>query len=475
MKTLNDDTIMAVATPSGKGALAIIRLSGKEAFTIADSIWKGARLDKCKTHTAHLGFIIDEAGNLLDQAVATLFRGPKSFTGEDVVELTLHGSPWIIREVCNLLLRKGARGAEPGEYSRRAYLNGRMDLSSAEGVADLIASSSRAAHRLAMQQTTGSFSKEFNQLRDTLIELASLLELELDFSEEDVEFADRTRLIEIATLLLLKIERLTDSFATGRAIKEGVPVVIAGMPNVGKSTLLNAILNEDKAIVSDIPGTTRDIIEDTCEIEGVLFRFIDTAGLRESSDKIESIGIERARKRLEQASIILWLIDPHISIGDQIAEMNSTLKDLSPDQKIIPVITKTASEGITESHIDSVLKYINAVMVSEDFVNEIQNIVRISAAEGNGLDSLNEALKKASTSDYDPEKEIILTNARHYGDLLTASQALRRALEQMKVGSSADFIAMDIREATSALSSLTGTITTPDLLNSIFSKFCIGK
>ncbi|MDE5871817.1 MAG: tRNA uridine-5-carboxymethylaminomethyl(34) synthesis GTPase MnmE, partial [Muribaculaceae bacterium] len=310
MKTLSDDTIMAVATPSGKGALAIIRLSGKDAFKIADSVWRGASLSDSHTHTVHLGNIIDENGNILDQAVATLFKGPKSFTGEDVVEFSLHGSPWIIRETGNLLLRRGARGAEPGEFSRRAYLNGRMDLASAEGVAELIASSSRAAHRLAMQQTRGAFSKEFNDLRDKLIELASLLELELDFSEEDVEFADRSRLIDIATLLLLKIDRLTTSYAAGRAIKEGVPVVIAGMPNVGKSTLLNALLQEDKAIVSDIPGTTRDIIEDTCEIEGVLFRFVDTAGLRDSADTIESIGIERARKRLAQASIVLWLIDP---------------------------------------------------------------------------------------------------------------------------------------------------------------------
>ncbi|MDE7345930.1 MAG: tRNA uridine-5-carboxymethylaminomethyl(34) synthesis GTPase MnmE [Muribaculaceae bacterium] len=475
MKALSDDTIMAVATPSGNGALAIIRISGPEAFCIADSVWYGADLKNCASHTVHLGNIIDENGDNLDQAVATLFKGPKSFTGEDIVEFTLHGSPWIIREVSNLLLRRGARGAEPGEFSRRAYLNGRMDLASAEGVADLIASSSRAAHRLAMQQTRGSFSKEFNELRDKLIELASLLELELDFSEEDVEFADRTRLVEIASLLLLKIDRLTASYATGRAIKEGVPVVIAGMPNVGKSTLLNAFLQEDKAIVSDIPGTTRDIIEDTCEIEGVLFRFIDTAGLRESSDRIESIGIERARKRLNQASIVLWLIDPLSPIGEQIAEMNATIKNLSPDRKIIPVITKISAPGVTELHLDSVQKYLDAVLVSEEFPNDFQKIVKISAAEGIGLESLCESLKKASISDFDPEKELLLTNARHYGDLLKAGNALRRALDQMQAGASVDFIAMDIREATSALSSLTGAITTPDLLNSIFSRFCIGK
>lgn len=475
MKTFFDDTIMAVATPSGKGALAIIRLSGKDALLIADTVWKGMKLSECKSHTAHLGNIVDENGDILDQAVATIFKGPKSFTGEDVVEFSLHGSPWIIREVSNLLLRKGARGAEPGEFSRRAYLNGRMDLASAEGVADLIASSSRAAHRLAMQQTRGTFSREFNDLRDKLIELASLLELELDFSEEDVEFADRSRLVEITTLLLLKIDRLTNSYATGRAIKEGVPVVIAGMPNVGKSTLLNSILQEDKAIVSDIPGTTRDIIEDTSEIDGVLFRFIDTAGLRESSDKIENIGIERARRRLNQASIILWLIDPLSSLSEQINEMNDTLKNLTPGQKIIPIITKTSAPGMSETSIEGIRKYLEAVFTSEKLPNDIQPIIKISAAENIGLATLNGALKKASTGDYDPEKELLLTNARHYADLLHAGEALRRALSQMQTGSSADFIAMDIREATSALSSLTGTITTPDLLNSIFSKFCIGK
>ena len=475
MKTFIDDTIMAVATPSGKGALAIIRISGHKALHIADSVWIGAELSECRSHTVHLGNIVDENGDILDQAVATVFKGPKSFTGEDVVEFSLHGSSWIIREVSNLLIRKGARGAEPGEFSRRAYLNGRMDLASAEGVADLINSSSKAAHRLAIQQTRGVFSKEFNELRDKLIELASLLELELDFSEEDVEFADRTHLIEIATLLLLKIDRLTNSYATGRAIKEGVPVVIAGMPNVGKSTLLNALLQDDKAIVSDIPGTTRDIIEDTCEIDGVLFRFIDTAGLRESSDKIENIGIERARRRLNQAFIVLWLIDPLAPLSDQINEMNFTLKDLTPEQKIIPVITKTSAPGMSESTIEGIEKYLEAVFTSEKLPNDILPIIKISACENIGLSSLTEALKKASTGEYDPEKELLLTNARHYAQLRHAGEALRRALGQMQAGASADFIAMDIREATSALSSLTGTISTPDLLNSIFSRFCIGK
>lgn len=474
MSTTSDNTIIAVATPPGEGALAIIRLSGKDAFCIADSVWKGAKLSECTSHTVHLGNIVDEKGEILDQAVTTVFRGPNSFTGENVVEFSLHGSRWIIREVSNLLLRQGARGAEPGEFSRRAYLNGRMDLASAEGIADLIASSSKAAHRLAIQQTRGAFSKEFNALRDQLIELASLLELELDFSEEDVEFADRTRLVGIATQLLSKIKRLTNSYATGRAFKEGVPVVIAGMPNVGKSTLLNALLQEDKAIVSDIPGTTRDIIEDTCEIEGVLFRFIDTAGLRESTDTIESIGIERARKRLEKAAIVLWLIDPIADIESQIKEMQESLSMSDSGQtvqesvrKLIPVVTKTSLAVSENLDMEAIGDLIHDASGAKP--------LQISATEDSGLDTLREALKRVATSEYDPEKELLLTNARHYGDLLTASQTLRRALEQIKAGASADFIAMDIREATTALTSLTGAITTPDLLNSIFSRFCIGK
>lgn len=463
--SLNEDTIVAPATPAGSGALAILRLSGPEALKIADSVWKGAQLSESESHTAHLGCIVDESGNILDQAVATLYVAPKSFTGEDSVEFSLHGSPWIVRQVTNLLLRKGARGAEPGEFSRRAYLNGRMDLASAEGVADLIASSSKAAHRLAMMQTRGEFSKEFNLLRDKLIELASLLELELDFSEEDVEFADRTQLLETAGLLLSKIERLTASYATGRAFKEGVPVVIAGVPNVGKSTLLNALLQEDKAIVSDIPGTTRDIIEDTCEIEGVLFRFVDTAGLRESSDTVENMGIERARQRLRKASIILWLIDPSAPIEPQLQEMRASISDDVCEQTLIPVITKTLGASVSAESIEA----------AEEALKDFSPVLKISVKEDYGTDELRDALKHAATREYDPEKELLLTNARHYSDLLRASKALQNAVSQMQAGASADFIAMDIREATSALSSLTGEISTPDLLNSIFSHFCIGK
>lgn len=483
-----DDTIVALATPSGKGALALIRISGPDAIKIADSVWQGKSLLSCASHTAHLGYIKDEDANILDQAVATIFLAPNSFTGENIVEFSIHGSQWIIRQVINLLIRKGARGAEPGEFSRRAYMNSRMDLASAEGVADLIASSSKAAHTLAINQTRGSFSREFNTLRDKLIQLASLLELELDFSEEDVEFADRSTLLNTANELLTKIDRLTKSYSAGRAFKEGVPVVIAGVPNVGKSTLLNALLQEDKAIVSDIPGTTRDVIEDTCEIEGILFRFIDTAGLRQSSDRIESIGIDLARKRLSQASIILWLFEPLSPIAPQIEEMKASISGFNSNKTIIPVITKTSLPEIQSDTIAQIEKQITEVSAetgvqtketskyhSEEATIRIQDPIKISAAEDLGLDKLCSDLKSASTGDYDPEKEIVLTNARHYSDLLKAGTALRRAISQISSGTSADFIAMDIREATAALSSLTGTITSPDLLNSIFSSFCIGK
>ncbi|MDE6341996.1 MAG: 50S ribosome-binding GTPase, partial [Muribaculaceae bacterium] len=319
-------------------------------------------------------------------------------------------------------------------------------------------------------QTRGAFSKEFNTLRDRLIELASLLELELDFSEEDVEFADRTHLMDITRQLLRKINRLTASYSAGRAFKEGIPVVIAGLPNVGKSTLLNALLQEDKAIVSNIPGTTRDIIEDTCEIEGILFRFVDTAGLHESSDMVESIGIERARRRMEQAAIIAWLIDPTAPAEPQLNELSELLPKLTEHQKLIAVITKGATQPQS-----SALNAIDQKLAELPAREKICDLVRISAAEDEGLDKLRTALRQAATSDYNPDNEILLTNARHYSDLLTAGKALTRALEGMESRTSADFIAMDIREATTALSSLTGAITPPDLLNSIFSQFCIGK
>ena len=303
-------TITAVSTAPGAGGIAVIRISGTKAIEIADSAWKGKSLTDALSHTAHLGKYYSTSGDLLDEAVATIFRAPASFTGEDVVEISVHGSRWIQKEIIADLIRRGAYAAAPGEFTQRAFINGRLDLAQAEGVADLIASSSRAAHKLAISQTRGGFSRELELLREKLVDFASLLELELDFSEEDVEFADRTRLSELGNTIMKKITRLANSYSSGAALKNGVPVVIAGIPNAGKSSLLNLLLSDDKAIVSDIPGTTRDIIEDTAEIDGILYRFIDTAGLRTTSDKVEKLGIERARLQMTKASIIIWIIDP---------------------------------------------------------------------------------------------------------------------------------------------------------------------
>ena len=325
---IQDDTIVAVATPQGTGGIAVVRVSGPEAVNVVARGWKGCDLEKCASHTVHLGTLMDTEREAVDQCVATVFRSPKSYTGEDTVELALHGSPWIQRRAVETLISYGARPAGPGEFTRRAFLNGRLDLAQAEGVADLISASSRAAHRLAMQQASGGFSRKIDTLRERLIEFAALLELELDFSEEDVEFADRTRLLELARTTRDEVASLAATFDAGQAFKAGVPVVIAGVPNAGKSTLLNRLLREDKAIVTPIAGTTRDILEDTVEIGGILFRFIDTAGLHESTDEVERIGIDRARDRIARARILIWMLDTTADLNSQLAELRSLLPTL---------------------------------------------------------------------------------------------------------------------------------------------------
>ncbi len=467
-------TITAISTPHGTGGIAVVRLSGPQAFEIADRAWKGAPLAEAATHTAHLGTITDADGSALDQAVATVFRAPRSFTGEDTVEFSVHGSKWIQRKVVERLIALGARAAEPGEFSRRAFLNGRLDLAQAEGVADLIAASSRAAHRLAMSQVSGTFSSRLNSLRDSLVELASLLELELDFSEEEVEFADRARLRDITHQTLAMTERLASTYAAGRAFKEGVPVVIAGAPNAGKSTLLNRLLGEDKAIVSDIPGTTRDVIEGTREIGGVLFRFFDTAGLRDTSETVERIGIERARDIIGRAAIVLWLIDASAPCLAQRLEETEVQIDAHPQARHIILFTKAdkTAGGMPDDAAEMRSK--RASMPGETDGIEAGSL-RISAKEDLNIDTLEAALVAAAKSEHDPDAELIVTNARHHAALLAGAESLRRVDEGLASGLPADLIAQDVRESLHHLGLLTGAVTTDTLLGTIFSRFCIGK
>ena len=496
---MNQDTIVAISTPYGTGGIAVIRLSGPEALEIADRVWKGKPLAEAPSHTAHLGTITGDAEcEELDHAVATLFRGPRSFTGEDTVEFSVHGSKWIQRKVVERLVEAGARPAEPGEFTRRAFMNGRMDLAQAEGVAELIAASSRAAHRLAMSQMTGSFSSRLNELRDHLIDLASLLELELDFSEEDVEFADRSRLTAITAETLELMDRLASTYAAGKAFKEGVPVAIAGRPNAGKSTLLNRLLGEEKAIVSDVAGTTRDVIEDTREIGGILFRFFDTAGLRETDDSVERIGIDRAHNAIDRASIVMWLVDLSAT-PEEIDDTREYIKIqviAHPQSKHIVVFNKCEMVDGNGKNPDVRIEGEDSDSWLADLDRESENsqmdpksvedtknrgtgsrimCVSISAKSGENVESLEKALTALAKTDHDPDAEMIVTNVRHYAALRQGADALRRAKEGIRTGLSADFITQDVREALHHLGELTGTVSTDTLLSTIFSRFCIGK
>lgn len=496
------DTIVAVATPHGEGGLAVIRVSGPEAFPLVEKMWRGKQLGSCESHTAHLGLLIQEDGTVLDQAVATLFRAPNSFTGEDTVEISVHGSRWIQRETINRLVRLGARPAGPGEFSQRAFMNGRMDLAQAEAVADLISAGSKAAHRLAMQQMSGAFSHKLEDLRRQLVHFCSLLELELDFSEEDVEFADRSALIASATETLRVVRRLAHSYATGKVFKEGVPVAIAGAPNAGKSTLLNRLLDDDKAIVSDIPGTTRDVIEDTREIRGTLFRFFDTAGLRDTDDTVERIGIERAKERIERAAVTLWVIDPsqplrpqteqflpNAGTGDSVHILLINKSDLtSPEmsgedataESDLTSQEKSGTATTAESDLTSP-KISDAKEIAENLKEytganfDKCHVISISAKTGEGLVELEEALLRASVTDHDPDSELIVTNARHYEALTAGAEALDRAITGLQTGVSIDLVAQDVRESLHHLGLVTGAVTTSDILTSIFQNFCIGK
>mgnify|MGYP003574970620 FL=1 len=451
---LTNDTIIALSTPPGSGAIGVIRLSGPQAITLTNAVFGGKDLEKQATHTLHFGTIKD-GPVVIDEVVASLFVGPKSYTKENVVEISCHGSNYIIQQIISLLIKKGARAAKPGEFTLRAFLNGGLDLSQAEAVADLIASDSKASHEVAMQQMRGGFSNELKDLREQLIHFASMIELELDFAEEDVEFANRDQLRELTQRINKVLQRLIHSFEVGNVIKNGVPVVIAGKPNVGKSTLLNALLNEERAIVSEIAGTTRDTIEDEININGVVFRFIDTAGIRETADVIEAKGVERTLDKMKQAKLIIYMVDAQEDAAEVMVQLEGLKKQSIPYLFIVNKV-----------------ELLNAVQ--KDFY-QAQEALLISAKEKVGMDLLEHALlEKVNLSNINTS-ETLVTNIRHVEALRQTQNALNRVLENIYNPVTSDFLAMDIKQALHYLGEITGTVTTDDLLENIFTKFCIGK
>lgn len=452
-----DDTIVALATPSGVGAIGIIRLSGYNAIDIVNLVFKGKDLKKQSSHTVQFGRIVD-GDTIIDEVLVSVFVAPRSFTKENVAEISTHGSPYIIQKIIKVLLANGARLAKAGEFTKRAFLNGQFDLTQAEAVADLISSDSEATHMAAMNQMRGGFSKKIKALREELIHFASMIELELDFAEEDVEFADRSKLIELISSLQREIGKLIESFSVGNVIKNGVPTVIAGKPNAGKSTLLNILLDEEKAIVSDIPGTTRDFIEDEIHIEGISFRFIDTAGIREARDKIEAIGVERTKAKMKAASIIIYLVDLGEESKNEIAYEQQKLDALGIPYLLI-------------GNKSDKLKEIDLNLIQRAF----PEMISISASNELHIDQLKEKLIHLVHLDDFKTGDTIVTNIRHIESLRNTQIALDEVLKGIDNKVSGDFLAMDMRQALHHLGEITGEITTDDLLGNIFSKFCIGK
>jgi len=454
----NNDTICALSTANGMGAIAVIRISGKQAFEIVSAVFS-KDLSNVATHTAHFGRI-RKGEEIIDEVLLTVLHEGKSFTGEQTVEIACHGSVYIQQQILQLLTSNGCRMAEPGEFTMRAFMNGKMDLSQAEAVADLISSQSKRAHQMAMNQMRGSFSNELRDLREKLIHFASLVELELDFAEEDVEFADRTELKALVQEVLTYIHKLIRSFELGNALKNGVPVAIVGAPNTGKSTLLNQLLGEERAIVSNIAGTTRDVIEETLNIDGILFRLIDTAGIREGlsdsdADKIEAIGIERSKQKIQQAQLVLLLADATTDSISEVAHWAETLQGEYPEKKIVLIINKSD--------------------VSKQTPPVFAPHVYLSALTGEGVETLTTWMVDQITHGVDLQQDIIVSNARHVDELQKTAEALEKANYGLETGITGDFVAMDIRQAMFHLGSITGDISTDDLLGNIFSKFCIGK
>ncbi len=463
------DTIIALATSSGVGAIAVIRLSGSKAIEMADAQFKsisGKQLISQKSHTIHLGHIMD-GNRIIDEVLVSVFKNPNTYTGEDVIEISCHGSPYIQQEIIQLFLRNECRTANPGEFTLRAFLNGKLDLSQAEAVADLIASDSEASHQIAMQQMRGGFSSEIKQLRGELLNFASLIELELDFADEDVEFANRNQFQDLISRIANVLKRLTDSFAVGNVIKNGIPIAIVGEPNVGKSTLLNALLNEERAIVSHIAGTTRDTIEDEIIIGGINFRFIDTAGIRETKDIVESIGIKKTFEKITQAQVVMLLLDAK-GLQDKSEKLKvdvAQIQNKYPQKPILIIINKVDKiNDELKSKIDATLSEV-----------ERSQILFLSAKTGEGVEELKSKLLEFVNTGALRNNDTIVTNSRHYDALLKALEEIKKVQYGIDSGLSGDLLAIDIRQALYHFGEITGEITSDDLLGNIFANFCIGK
>ncbi|NNC94926.1 MAG: tRNA uridine-5-carboxymethylaminomethyl(34) synthesis GTPase MnmE [Chitinophagales bacterium] len=454
--TINEDTIVALASGAGQAAIGMIRLSGPQSIAIADKVFSGSDLKTQATHTIQYGYIKDK-DETIDEVMLAIFKAPRSYTTEDIVEITCHGSPYIEERIIELLVSKGARLAQPGEFTFRAFINGRIDLSQAEAVADLIASSSKASHQLALQQMRGGFSGEIKELRQQLIQFASLIELELDFSEEDVEFADRKSLTDLLEKIDDKIKELIESFKLGNVLKEGIPTVIAGRPNAGKSTLLNNLLKEERAIVSDIPGTTRDTIEEVIRLEGIPFRLIDTAGIREAADTIEAIGVERTMEKIEQSAILIYLFDAQ----------STTAEELQKD------VDKLKSDNI---HFILVGNKIDKIEDEElQKFRDFENVVYISSLKNENITALSTQMLNFVKTESKKEYSTIISNNRHVEALVKAGEAITEVRSGIETKVSGEMISLDIRRALDHLGEISGEVSTEDLLGEIFGSFCIGK